>query len=218
MPDAGRLADRVVARVREIPAGFVRTYADIDPAAPRAVGRVLAGTHDVPWHRVVRSDGSVPKGAVQLELLRRERVPMRGDRVDLAAARFPPGPPGGSPLPGSPRASLSAAIAAVATADPVMADLVEAVGPIRHRPRDPDGHFGALVRAITFQQLAGPAARAIHQRVRALVPGPLTPEALLAVSDEDLRGAGLSGAKLASLRDLSAKVLDGTVVLGGSRA
>ena len=96
-----------------------------------------------------------------------------------------------------------------------MADLVEAVGPIRHRPRDPDGHFGALVRAITFQQLAGPAARAIHQRVRALVHGPLSPEALLAVSDGDLRAAGLSGAKLASLRDLSAKVLDGTVVLGG---
>ena len=48
------------------------------------------------------------------------------------------------------------------------------------------------------------------------MPGPLTPEALLALPDEELRGAGLSGAKLASLRDLSAKVLDGTVVLGGS--
>jgi DNA-3-methyladenine glycosylase II len=214
--DAGRRADRILARVREVPAGFVRTYGDIEPSAPRTVGRVLATTHDgVPWHRVVRADGSVPKGAVQLERLRRERVPMRGDRVDLAAARFPPGPPGGAPLPGSPRASLPAAIRAVAAADPVMADLVEAVGPIRHRPRDPDGHFGALVRAIVFQQLAGPAARAIHLRVRALVDGPLTPEALLAVPDGDLRAAGLSGAKLASLRDLSGKVLDGTVALGG---
>jgi DNA-3-methyladenine glycosylase II len=66
-----------------------------------------------------------------------------------------------------------------------------------------------------FQQLAGRAASAIHQRVRALVPGPLNPEALDAVPDEQLRAAGLSAAKLASLRDLSTKVLDGTVVLGG---
>ena len=111
------------------------------------------------------------------------------------------------------RVSLGAAIAAVADLDPVVAGLVEAAGPIRHRPRDPDGPFGALVRAIVFQQLAGRAASAIHGRVRALVPGPLTPEALVSVPDADLRAAGLSAAKLASLRDLSAKVLDGTVTL-----
>jgi DNA-3-methyladenine glycosylase II len=90
---------------------------------------------------------------------------------------------------------------------------VALVGPIRHRPRDPDGPFGALVRAIVYQQLAGRAAQAIHGRVRAAVDGTLTPEALAAVPDETLRAAGLSAAKLASLRDLSAKVLDGTVVL-----
>jgi len=112
--------------------------------------------------------------------------------------------------------SLAAAIRDVAGRDPVLANLVAQAGPITHRPRDLDGHFGALVRAITFQQLAGAAARAIHQRVRALVDGDLTPEALAAVPDEALRAAGLSAAKLASLRDLSAKVLDGTVVLGAS--
>ena len=84
------------------------------------------------------------------------------------------------------------------------------------RSSDPDGHFGALVRAIVFQQLAGHAANAIHGRVRALVTGPLTPEAVMAVPDDQLRGAGLSANKLASLRDLSAKVLDGTVVLGAT--
>jgi DNA-3-methyladenine glycosylase II len=114
-----------------------------------------------------------------------------------------------------PRVSLATAIEAAAVADPVLARLVDTVGPIRHRPRDPDGHFGALVRAIVFQQLAGRAANAIHQRVRALVDGPLTPEALGAVPDDELRAAGLSAAKLAALRDLSAKVVDGTVVLGG---
>src|SRR5262249_14050839 len=111
------------------------------------------------------------------------------------------------------RTSLRAAIDEVASRDPVLADLVARVGPIKHRPRDPDGPFGALVRAIVFQQLAGRAAQAIYGRVRATVGENLTPEALSSVSDEALRAAGLSGNKLASLRDLSAKVLDGTVVL-----
>ena len=53
--------------MRTIPPGLVRTYADIDPAAPRAVGRILARIHDVPWHRVIRADGSAPLGAPQLE-------------------------------------------------------------------------------------------------------------------------------------------------------
>jgi DNA-binding HxlR family transcriptional regulator/alkylated DNA nucleotide flippase Atl1 len=79
---------RIFERVRAIPRGSVRTYSEIDPEAPRAVGRVLANTHEkVPWHRVVRADGSAPMGADQLALLRKERVPMRGDRVDLARAR-----------------------------------------------------------------------------------------------------------------------------------
>src|SRR5437660_7641871 len=94
---------------------------------------------------------------------------------------------------GMPRATLGAAIDEVASRDPVLAGLVARVGPIRHRPRDPDGPFTALVRAIVFQQLAGRAAQAIYGRVRAAVGETLTPEALNAVSDETLRAAGLSG-------------------------
>src|SRR6266403_3626729 len=109
--------------------------------------------------------------------------------------------------------SLRASIDEAASRDPVLADLVARVGPIRHRPRDPDGPFTALVRAIVFQQLAGRAAQAIYGRVRATVGDTLTPETLNAASDTALRAAGLSANKLASLRDLSAKVLDGTVVL-----
>ena len=79
---------RILERVRAIPRGSVRTYSEIDPEAPRVVGRVLATTHEkVPWHRVVRTDGSAPLGAEQLALLRKERVPMHGDRVDLARAQ-----------------------------------------------------------------------------------------------------------------------------------
>jgi len=82
--------ERIAERVRAIPEGFVRTYGDIDPRAPRRVGLVLSRTHGLPWHRIVRADGSLPKGAVQRRLLRQEGVPMRGERVDLAKARLPP--------------------------------------------------------------------------------------------------------------------------------
>ena len=111
------------------------------------------------------------------------------------------------------RTSLSAAIAEVAARDAVLANLVALAGPLRWRPRDPDGHFGALVRAIVYQQLAGRAAAAIHGRVLAAVGGAPIAEALAAVPDDVLRGAGLSGNKLASLRDLCAKTLVGTVDL-----
>ncbi len=83
--------DRIIARVRAIPVGFVQTYGDIDPGAPRLVGRVLASLEEpgVPWHRVVRADGSAAIGARQLAKLAREGVPIDGDRVDLARARLP---------------------------------------------------------------------------------------------------------------------------------
>jgi methylated-DNA-protein-cysteine methyltransferase-like protein len=80
---------RIVERVRAIPSGFVRTYGDIDPRAPRLVGRVLSEVDGIPWHRVVRADGTLTQGARQRDLLLRERVPMRGDRVDLKEARLP---------------------------------------------------------------------------------------------------------------------------------
>jgi DNA-3-methyladenine glycosylase II len=111
------------------------------------------------------------------------------------------------------RISLSAATTEVAARDTVLANLIALGGPLQWRPRDSGGHFAALVRSIVFQQLAGRAANAIHQRVRATVGGAVTPDALNAVPDGALRAAGLSGNKLASLRDLSAKVLDGTVDL-----
>jgi len=110
-------------------------------------------------------------------------------------------------------ATLADATAAVTALDPALARLVRAAGPLRLRPRDPAGGFAALVRAITFQQLAGRAANAIHGRLRALLGDDVGPEAMLALTDEQLRGAGLSGAKTVALRDLSAKVLDGTVIL-----
>jgi methylated-DNA-protein-cysteine methyltransferase-like protein len=62
----------IAERVRAIPKGYVRTYGDIDRGAPRLVGHVLATIHDLPWHRVVRADGHLPRGAPQRALLLRE--------------------------------------------------------------------------------------------------------------------------------------------------
>ena len=82
--------DRILREIRAIPEGFVRTYGDIDPTAPRMVGQILATTHDkdLPWHRVVRADGTVAKGTRQLNRLRREGVPIRSHRVNLNEARL----------------------------------------------------------------------------------------------------------------------------------
>jgi DNA-3-methyladenine glycosylase II len=96
--------------------------------------------------------------------------------------------------------------------DPVVAKLVSDAGPIRLR-RAELSPFAALVRAIVYQQLAGAAARAIHGRLVAALDGEVEPAALLALSDEALRAVGLSANKVLSVRDLAAKVLDGTVVL-----
>jgi methylated-DNA-protein-cysteine methyltransferase related protein len=81
-------AREIVRKVRLIPAGCVTTYGDLCPEAPRFAGTVLAACHDpsVPWQRVVRADGSLAKGARQRRLLQSEGVPLRGHRVDMAAA------------------------------------------------------------------------------------------------------------------------------------
>src|SRR5256884_8894865 len=96
--------------------------------------------------------------------------------------------------------------------DRVMANLMKRTGSF-HLPRPSRGHFAALAESILHQQLAGAAARAIHGRFVALFDGDLSPEAVLAVPPRKLRAAGLSGRRVVSMRDLAAKVVDGTVPL-----
>jgi DNA-3-methyladenine glycosylase II len=112
----------------------------------------------------------------------------------------------------NPKLSHAAAAQELAARDPVVAELVARAGPPRLR-KPVDSHFAALVRAIVYQQLAGAAAAAIHGRLVATIEGVVEPSALLALTDDQMRSAGLSANKTASLRDLAAKVLDGTVVL-----
>jgi len=119
--------------------------------------------------------------------------------------------PGQSASPRSVR-SYAGAATLLADRDPVLRRLVDQAGPPRLAART-ETHLGTLVRAIVYQQLAGAAAAAIHRRLIEAMNGDVTPEGLLAQSDETLRAVGLSRGKTASLRDLAAKVLDGTVVL-----
>src|SRR5687767_988288 len=98
--------------------------------------------------------------------------------------------------------------------DPVLARVIERVGPYQPRAATSESHFDALARAIVYQQLSGKAAATIHARLRALFGGrPLRPDELLAATDEQLRSAGLSRQKTSYLRDLAAKVDTGAVPL-----
>ncbi len=82
---------QILARVRATPEGYVRTYGDVSPGAPRVAGAVLHACEDpsIPWHRIVRADGSLAKGRRQRRLLEREGVPFAGERVDMRVARLP---------------------------------------------------------------------------------------------------------------------------------
>jgi len=125
---------------------------------------------------------------------------------------MPARPQSGPPAAARPVRSWPAAADVLAGRDPVMHRLVAEAGPPRVRP-PAETHFAALVRSVLYQQLAGPAAAAIHGRLIAALGGKVTPEQVLSLPADAFRSAGLSGAKAASVADLAAKVLDGTVVL-----
>jgi methylated-DNA-protein-cysteine methyltransferase-like protein len=90
--DAPR-AREVLRGARSVPEGFVTTYGDLCPEAPRFAGAVLSAcdSPDVPWQRIVRADGSLAKGARQRRLLEAEGIPFRGERVDMRVAWVPAG-------------------------------------------------------------------------------------------------------------------------------
>ena len=88
-----------------------------------------------------------------------------------------------------------------------MRTIIERIGPCRMRFSPPEFH--SLAEAIVYQQLNGKAAETIFKRFAALAGEPLTPEGILKLSDEQMRGAGLSKQKSAYLKDLAAKSSSG---------
>jgi DNA-3-methyladenine glycosylase II len=116
------------------------------------------------------------------------------------------------------RPSNSRALAHLRACDPVLAELMAAVGPLgdaRAGRPDQSDHYGALLRAIVGQQLSVSAARAIYGRVTERFGGRTpTPEQILADEPEELRAAaGLSRAKVSYLRSLAEHVLSGELEL-----
>jgi DNA-3-methyladenine glycosylase II len=105
------------------------------------------------------------------------------------------------------------AIEHLCRSDKLLARLIKKVGPCTMKIRSRRTPFVALVSAVTYQQLNGTAAETILKRFLALYPGKRfpAPEDVLATPEELMRGAGLSRAKTAAIKDLAAKTVEGIV-------
>lgn len=197
-------AQKVYRRAQEIPPGRVLTYGELakaidSPGSTRAVGTALGKNPFllvVPCHRIVgagtsKGGFSAPGG---LDTKRRF-LALEGYGVESLWD--------GNQLEEGRCYLLQ---------DARLGPIVEAVGPCSLEPLYPDAPFAALARNVLYQQLAGSAAKAIENRVRELAPPPFPrPEEILALPEERLREAGLSGAKVAALRALSQAVLGETL-------
>jgi methylated-DNA-[protein]-cysteine S-methyltransferase len=204
---------RVYEAARTIPPGKTLSYGDVArrvgaPGAARAVGQALGRNPFpivVPCHRVLAAGGKIggfsAQGGVATKkrMLAIEGAPLNGATpfIDVDdALGFDP----------------DMAIEYLRAADPVMARVIDEIGPFRMQLRPVNSVFAALARAIAYQQLNGKAAAAIFARVCALFPrGVPTAGRLLRLPDEALRGAGLSGSKLLSLRDLAQRAEGGEI-------
>jgi methylated-DNA-[protein]-cysteine S-methyltransferase len=206
---------RVYEVALTIPTGKTLSYGDIAArlgarGAARAVGQALGRNPFpivVPCHRVVAAGGKIGGfsahggTATKLRMLAIEGVRVNGAKMPIVA---------------NSRSSFDrgVAVAYLRTSDPVLARVIDAIGPFRIAREKRPSVFVALAEAIVYQQLTGKAAATIYGRVCALFPaaekGP-TANQILGASDEELRSAGLSRSKILSLRDLAQKAIDGQI-------
>ncbi|HEX2037685.1 MAG TPA: methylated-DNA--[protein]-cysteine S-methyltransferase [Chloroflexota bacterium] len=209
---------RVYEVTRTIPPGSTLSYGEIaarlgEPGSARAVGYALGRNPFaivVPCHRVLAAGGKVGGFSAgggtdtKRRLLSIEGAPVPA--VQGALTLFE----GDGTFPFDPRV----AVEHLRASDAALARVIDAAGPFRMELETTPSIFAALAQAIVYQQLTGKAAATIFARVRALfppTPGGPTPEQILHASDEALRGAGLSGAKVLALRDLARRTVDGEI-------
>jgi methylated-DNA-[protein]-cysteine S-methyltransferase len=201
---------RVYELARAIRPGATVSYGDLaeragSPGGARAVGQAMGRNPFaivVPCHRVLGANGKLGGFSANGGITTKLRL------LALETAHASAAAPDGERLGFDP----SVALAHLRSADPTLARLIDAVGPFRMRLDRAPSVFLALAEAIVYQQLTGKAAATIFARVRALFPRAhegFTPAQLLRVSDEKLRGAGLSRNKLLSLRDLARRAQAG---------
>jgi DNA-3-methyladenine glycosylase II len=105
---------------------------------------------------------------------------------------------------------MASAITHLKSADPVIAAIIEKIGP--HKPRYATPTFENMARSIAFQQLHGKAAATIFGRLVTACDSCLTPESVLSLSVEQMRACGLSRQKLSYIRDLAEKTISGDVI------
>jgi len=205
---------RVLEASRRIPAGETVSYGDLartvgSPGGARAVGQAMATNPlplVVPCHRVVAADGSMHGFSAYGGLVTKKKLL----QIERSAA-----PSDGPLFGGPPRLPYDAqqAVQHLSSADERLAKVIQRVGPFKLQPVAAFSPYESLARSIIFQQLNGKAAETIAGRVHAAFGGERypDPERLLAAPDELFRNAGVSRNKLAALRDLAARTLDGTV-------
>ncbi|HEU4570870.1 MAG TPA: methylated-DNA--[protein]-cysteine S-methyltransferase [Gemmatimonadales bacterium] len=207
---------RIYEALRRVPPGRTVTYGELAelagmPGAAQGIGTAMAENPCplvVPCHRVLGAGGklggfSAPGGAeTKARLLRLEGV-------NVWAPRTPP-----TRRADGLEYDWDAAVRHLRTVDPILAPVFRKLGDHRLEGRPMEDPFLYLARSVTFQQLAGAAARTIWGRVldRFAAHGGLpSPERALAIPEAELRGAGLSAAKLAAIRDLAVKAQEGIV-------
>jgi methylated-DNA-[protein]-cysteine S-methyltransferase len=206
---------RVYEAARAIPAGQTTSYGEIAkrlgmPGSARAVGQALGRNPFaiiVPCHRVLAAGGKIGGFSADGGIVTKLRVlAIESARLNGHGASFDgDGAFGFDP---------AEAIAHLRKSDETLSRLIDAVGPFRMRLKKTPSIFVALAEAIVYQQLTGRAAATIYARLCALFPrayeGP-TAEGILRLSAAKLRAAGLSGAKLLSLKDLARRSAAGEI-------
>jgi len=204
---------RVYEAARTVPPGMTLSYGEIAarvgaPGAARAVGQALGRNPFpivVPCHRVLAAGRKIGGFSAQGGIATKRRM------LAIEGAQLS----GATPLLNSAQVfgfDPGLAVAHLRAADTTLAGVIDGIGPFRMRLRPAPSIFAALAESIAYQQLNGKAAAAIFARVCALFPrGRPTAARLLRISEEELRGAGLSRSKLLSLRDLAQKAETGAI-------
>ncbi len=199
---------KVYETARTIEPAKTVTYGELaalagKPGGARAVGQALSKNPFpivVPCHRIVAAGGK-PGGFSSFRGLdtKAKLLEIEGGKLPLVPKK------GGLPY------DWKKATEALAQAEPLLAKVIERFPGKRLELEGMSSPFESLLEAIVYQQLTGKAAATILGRVKALFTGEITPKKVLQAEEEKLRGAGLSRAKTAALKDLAAKTIDGTV-------
>jgi len=203
LSDASPFSQRLYRRLRKIGPGQMTTYGNLGKAmkmrgGARAIGRAVGANPIpllVPCHRVIGADGrlggfSAHEGpTLKARLLYLEGVVLRPEHEE--------------------------GLRALSRRDRVMKKIITAHAPFLPGLNPPVKPYETLTRSIIHQQLSVKAGQTIAGRVVKLSPGPHLPTAqeMCAVSDEDLRAAGLSRQKVSFVKDLARQVADGSLPL-----